>query len=98
VQPQTATTAHDGGGRQSAAAPEPDTDLPADVGFAVEVDSSLFVSDARELEERRRRARERAEARRRAQELEASLNAQGEPGGLPAGEAPNGENDEWPVF
>jgi ribonuclease G len=62
-----------------------------------EAESSVFVSDAEELEDRRRRARERAEARRRAQESATDAN-EGEPSaGAPFG-VPQNESDEWPIF
>jgi len=60
-----------------------------------EGDGSVFVSDAEELDERRRRARERVEARRRTQD-EGSPKDE-EPSGTPFRE-PSNENDEWPVF
>jgi hypothetical protein len=62
-----------------------------------EGESSMFVNDAEELEDRRRRARERAEARRRAQDPTPNAG-DGEPNAnAPFGVPPN-ENDEWPVF
>jgi ribonuclease G len=59
-----------------------------------EIESSMFVSNEAELDDRRRRARERAEARRRAQEDAAPENT---PPDASFGAPPN-ENDEWPVF
>jgi hypothetical protein len=65
-----------------------------------EAESSVFISDAEELEDRRRRARERAEARRQAESA-----AEGEPKEANSEDtashtfdAPSNESDEWPVF
>jgi len=66
-----------------------------DVGFAPaqeEPADSVFVSDAEELDERRRRARERAEIRRRGEE-----RASGDESRAEQTDAQPGE-DEWPAF
>jgi hypothetical protein len=70
----------------------------------VEVDafdepSSLFISDAEELEERRLRARERAEARRRSGSEATADGVPPEadrPEARPVDDGPG--SDEWPVF
>jgi ribonuclease G len=77
-------------------APREDEPRFDDPGFAPlhdEQTGSVFVSDAEELDERRRRARERAEARRRGEERLDTA----EPSERGAGE-PNAGEDEWPVF
>ena len=58
---------------------------------AQEQADSVFVSDAEELDERRRRARERADARRRGEEASRD-SVEREPRETRAGD------DEWPVF
>lgn len=60
-----------------------------------EAQASVFVSDAEELDERRRRARERADARRRGHD---ETGGDGEKPGTPSLRSPSNGNDEWPVF
>jgi ribonuclease G len=61
-----------------------------------EGETSMFVSDAEELDDRRRRARERAEARRRPRGEDAVEESPAPRGGAPIESAE--ETDEWPVF
>jgi hypothetical protein len=82
---------------ERAATPVDSTEMYERVAFdeaGDESDGSVFVSDAEELDERRRRARERAEARRRAQDERSALGE--EPSTSP--NVGTNENDEWPVF
>lgn len=63
--------------------------------------TSVFVSDAEDLDDRRRRARERAEARRRAEAAsDSDTGSDASPAGTPAKpyDASANESDEWPVF
>jgi len=63
--------------------------------------TSVFVNDAEELDDRRRRARERAEARRRADAAsDADAGSEASPGGTATKPYDPGvnESDEWPVF
>ncbi|HEV2037878.1 MAG TPA: hypothetical protein VGQ96_04650, partial [Candidatus Eremiobacteraceae bacterium] len=61
---------------------------------------SVFISDAEELDERRRRARERAQARRRSEAGDGEGATQASPDqAQPKPQDPDvPESDEWPVF
>jgi len=63
-----------------------------------EENGSVFVSDAEELEERRRRARERAEARRHPETPDGDPLASPEERTAKPYNAGTPESDEWPVF
>ncbi|MBV8262409.1 MAG: Rne/Rng family ribonuclease [Candidatus Eremiobacteraeota bacterium] len=79
-----------------AKAPIEDDGQFEDVGFSPardEHEESLFVSDAEERDERRRRARERAESRRRSEESPSGAD----PSRADQTQTRPGE-DEWPVF
>jgi hypothetical protein len=63
-----------------------------------EENGSVFVSDAEELEERRRRARERADARRHPETPDGAPQAFPEEQAAKPFDAATPESDEWPVF
>jgi hypothetical protein len=64
-----------------------------------EASDSVFISDPRELEERRRRARERAQSRREEQAADGETSSS-ERGETRANEPVErySESDEWPAF
>ncbi|HXN09103.1 MAG TPA: Rne/Rng family ribonuclease, partial [Candidatus Acidoferrales bacterium] len=87
-----------------AQAPQADVQVYNPLAFdeAGDVEStSVFVNDAEELDDRRRRARERAEARRRAEAAaDSDAGSEASPGGTATKpyDAGVNESDEWPVF
>ena len=66
-------------------------------GAGDEPNGSVFISDADDHEERRRRARERADARRRGEVVDAAPDA-GEGNAAKPFAAGTPEKDEWPSF